>query len=194
LPFTELWPHQATAANTTGNRRVRAQPHVLVRLVQREGHLAKALANGQDIKDLENLWVQKGDVGVLLNDGKNLPPDLQQSPPQALLSGRYMYQELLRAFENMEDKKAPSTRATRSPHLDDLDLFVTTTDIRGTCVVPSAHGRRRATAIRPSRNHCRLCCPTGARHGKAKARPADGTSRACARHVAASRAGAGAFS
>lgn len=90
-------------------------------------YLAKALANGQSIAKLQELWVEKGDVAVLLNDGKNLPPPLRQEPPQSLLSGRYMYAELLSAFKGMDETKA----LPRSPFVDDLDLFVTTTDIRG---------------------------------------------------------------
>jgi patatin-related protein len=93
-------------------------------------YLAKALAKAQSMDDLQRLWVDKGDVATLLNDGKTLPRSLQRHPPEALLNGRYMYAELLKAFEEM-DKKEPRDPNALSPYADELDLFVTTTDIRG---------------------------------------------------------------
>lgn len=83
-------------------------------------YLAKALANGQAIDGLQKLWVEKGDIGVLLND--------KESAPQSLLNGKYMYEQLLDAFEGMDRQSAA---LPASPYVDDLDLFVTTTDIRG---------------------------------------------------------------
>jgi predicted acylesterase/phospholipase RssA len=90
-------------------------------------YLAKALANGQDIAALKRLWVEKGDIGTLLNDNK-ISPELRQNPPQALLSGQYMYQQLFEAFEGMGDDGAASAAAG---YVDEVDCFVTTTDIRG---------------------------------------------------------------
>jgi len=89
--------------------------------------LGKALANGQDISGLENLWIKEGDVRTLINDKRSLEgPVILQDPPASLLSSQRMYFELLKAFDSMEN-----TRATSTPFVDELDLFVTTTDLSG---------------------------------------------------------------
>lgn len=89
--------------------------------------LGKALANGQDISGLENLWIKEGDVGTLLNDKKSVEgPVISQNPPASLLSSQRMYFELLKAFDGMEN-----TSASSLPFVDELDLFVTTTDLSG---------------------------------------------------------------
>jgi patatin-related protein len=90
--------------------------------------LAKALANGLSMDPILDLWVKEGDLAKLLNDaesvkGTALAPD---DPPAALLNGRRMYAKLVEAFDAMDDApKAESWDAAR------VDLFVTTTDIRG---------------------------------------------------------------
>ena len=92
--------------------------------------LGKALANGQDISGLENLWVKEGDVRTLINDKKSVEgPVLLQDPPASLLNSQRMYFELLKAFDSME-----VTRANSAPFVDELDLFVTTTDLAGVTV------------------------------------------------------------
>src|ERR1044071_9087202 len=89
--------------------------------------LGKALANGQDISGLENLWVKEGDVRTLINDKKSVEgPVILQDPPASLLSSQRMYFELLKAFDSMED-----TSASSASFVDELDLFVTTTDLSG---------------------------------------------------------------
>lgn len=95
--------------------------------------LAKALANDQNIDQLKELWINEGDIGLLLNDkasvkGLGLK---NQHPPLSLLNSRRMYLKLLKAFDDME-KSSPS-KSTPSRFLDDheLDLFITTTDISG---------------------------------------------------------------
>ena len=89
--------------------------------------LGKALANGQDISGLESLWVKEGDMRTLINDKKSIEgPLLLQDPPVSLLNSQRMYFELLKAFDSME-----ATRATSNPFVDELDLFVTTTDLSG---------------------------------------------------------------
>ncbi len=109
--------------------------------------LAKALANAQSLDGLRRLWIREGDLARLLNDRASvadLSPLAPSVPPRALLNGERMYVELLRAFRGMEAGApdgaagAPWTRAGAgavvSPFVDELDLFVTTTDIRGTVV------------------------------------------------------------
>jgi patatin-related protein len=95
--------------------------------------LAKALANDQNIDQLKELWINEGDIELLLNDKRSVEGIglKKQHPPLSLLNSRRMYLKLLKAFDDMEKAK-PSARA-RSRFLDDneLDLFITTTDITG---------------------------------------------------------------
>ena len=98
-------------------------------------YLAKALANDQKLDDLKTLWVTEGDIGLLLNDkrsvaGLNLT---NQKRPQSLLNSRRMYFKLLNAFQGME-KSRQSTKGFVSPHVEELDLFITTTDLEGMLV------------------------------------------------------------
>jgi len=88
--------------------------------------LAKALANGQSLDELQRLWVREGAIEKLINDkGSNDAPLSAQEPPTALLNGQRMYFELLKAFDGMEEK------TETSPLVTELDLFVTATDLRG---------------------------------------------------------------
>ncbi len=101
-------------------------------------YLAKALANDQSIADLERLWVDEGDIARLVNDARaveDLPITLDE-PPRAPLSGDRMYLKLLHAFDGMDGAapraaRAPDYVGERSPNVDELDLFVTATDVRG---------------------------------------------------------------
>ena len=89
--------------------------------------LGKALANSQDMSGLENLWVKEGDVRTLINDKNSVEgPVVLHDPPASLLSSQRMYFELLKAFDSME-----STGADSGSFVDELDLFVTTTDLSG---------------------------------------------------------------
>ena len=90
--------------------------------------LAKALANGQDIKSLEGLWIEQGEIQRLIYDQKSLePPLVLQDPPPSLLNSQRMYLQLLKALDGMDDQGT----AERSPYIDELDLFVTSTDMLG---------------------------------------------------------------
>lgn len=91
--------------------------------------LAKALANDQGIEQLKRLWVDEGDFAKLLNDGRvhdteGLPV---RKPPESLMSGYRMYRKLLDAFDGMDEV----TPAAESRLVEELDLAVTTTDLRG---------------------------------------------------------------
>ena len=96
--------------------------------------LAKALANNQNIDQLKELWINEGDIGLLINDKRSVSGLglKNQIPPQSLLNSRRMYFKLLRALDDMERPKR-SDETTRSRLLDEaeLDLFITTTDIQG---------------------------------------------------------------
>ena len=93
--------------------------------------LAKALANDQSIATLSDLWVSEGDIDRLVNDRQALKGlDLKngESPPLSLLSGDRMLYLLLRAIDGVsESNQAPA----RSPHADEIDLWITTTDLEG---------------------------------------------------------------
>src|SRR5436190_507879 len=95
-------------------------------------YLAKALANDQNLDELKELWVTEGDIGLLINDKQSVAGLhlTNQSPPQSLLNSRRLYFKLLNALHGME-KGRQSKPAFDSPHVDELDLFITTTDIEG---------------------------------------------------------------
>ena len=93
-------------------------------------YLAKALANDQSIDELKRLWINEGDIGVLINDkmsvsGLTLP---KPSPPQSLLNSQRMYMKLLQSLDGMENGNPV---AGDSPYVDEIDLYITTTDIEG---------------------------------------------------------------
>lgn len=96
-------------------------------------YLAKALANDQDLDELKSLWVTEGDIGVLINDKKSVAGLhlTNQQPPQSLLNSRRMYFKLLKALQGME-KGRQSSKGFNSPYVEELDLFITATDLEGT--------------------------------------------------------------
>lgn len=92
-------------------------------------YLAKALANDQDISQLKNLWVSEGDIAALLNDQRSVEqPFTLKEPPASLLNSQRMYDKLLKALDGMGEGHQP---IDQSPYVDELDLFITTTDIQG---------------------------------------------------------------
>jgi predicted acylesterase/phospholipase RssA len=98
--------------------------------------LAKALANGQEFSPLKKLWIQEGDIDGLLNDDasyKGLEYARNDAPPRSLLNSDRMYLKLLDAFANMKTA-IPPVSPTESALADEIDLYMTTTDIRGTVV------------------------------------------------------------
>jgi predicted acylesterase/phospholipase RssA len=94
--------------------------------------LAKALANGQDMEELKQLWVTEGDIETLINDRKSIEKPLSlQDPPASLLNSERLYVKLLDAFEGMDEARPRRTESDESPYVDELDLFVTSTDLQG---------------------------------------------------------------
>lgn len=92
--------------------------------------LAKALANDASMDEILRLWVEEGDLAKLLNDKQSIDGvnGLEvQNPPVALLNGERMYRKLLAAFDDM-DRNANAKQRYEPGR---VDLFVTTTDIRG---------------------------------------------------------------
>ncbi len=94
--------------------------------------LAKALANGRDMETLKKLWIEQGDMALLLNDGaslKGLPRSARKKVTESLLNSQRMYLELYRALQAMKPREG---RDPEEPVLaDELDLFVTATDLTG---------------------------------------------------------------
>ena len=104
--------------------------------------LAKALANDQDMKGLKQLWMDEGEIKLLLNDAESVErePGLDKpKKPASLLNSQRMYKKLLEALDAMDragskgelrvQVEAPTT--VTSPHVAELDCFITTTDIDG---------------------------------------------------------------
>ena len=77
--------------------------------------LGKAIANGQPLDQLSNLWLDQADAKDLLN---------RDWLPRSLLSSRVMHTRLSDAFEAMD-------RTVSTPLQPEMDVFVTATDIRG---------------------------------------------------------------
>jgi patatin-related protein len=99
--------------------------------------LAKALARHQTMDQLKKLWIIEGDLGRLLNDKVSVG-DLErrvehQKPPLSFLNSRRMYLKLLDALRGMEASQG-ELGGGPSPLADELDLFVTATDLYGLVV------------------------------------------------------------
>jgi patatin-related protein len=106
-------------------------------------YLAKALANDQDMDELKNLWITEGDIGILLNDndsygglGFTLNDKNYPGEPWSLLNSRRMHLRLAEALRQMEATRTtkqgtPTCTNGESPLVDELDLFVTATDMQG---------------------------------------------------------------
>ncbi|HWT00156.1 MAG TPA: patatin-like protein [Pyrinomonadaceae bacterium] len=107
--------------------------------------LAKALANDEPMDELKSLWVTEGDIGVLLNDPQSVKGVALtlQKPPRSLLNSERMYLKLLDALDGMARKRDGRAGAAQpehdaaadpSPNVEELDLFVTATDMEGQIV------------------------------------------------------------
>jgi patatin-related protein len=106
--------------------------------------LAKALSNDKQLGDLTKLWIKEGDLGSLINDRRSVK-DLRSvqhvDPPRSLLNSQRMYCKLLEALKAVDESTGYSAPAglalpvgspkSPSPYVDELDLYVTTTDIHG---------------------------------------------------------------
>ena len=94
--------------------------------------LAKALANHRSLADLRTLWIEEGDLDLLLNDRhsvRGLPPSIRlEQPPRALLNTRRLYYRLLEALGGLDRTEAG---VVDSPLAEEIDLYVTATDVRG---------------------------------------------------------------
>jgi patatin-related protein len=90
-------------------------------------YLAKALVNNQNLDELKQMWMDQADIDTLLNDGGSDPASFPPGPSKtSLLNSTRMYGLLYSAFDNMDVKQRIG-----SPLTDEVDLFVTTTDLDG---------------------------------------------------------------
>ena len=107
--------------------------------------LAKALANDQDMEGLKTLWMEEGEITRLLNDAESVKgePGLKDpTEPASLLNSQRMYKKLLEALDAMDFPRGNAGAANGrngggpagrqpSPHVNDLDCYITTTDLSG---------------------------------------------------------------
>ncbi len=96
-------------------------------------YLGKALANGQSLDTLHDLWVREGNIETLIYDKRSAFGDIElEALPPSLLNSRRMYGLLNRALDDMDAPTtgSPDRRGERAL-VDQLDLFITTTDLRG---------------------------------------------------------------
>jgi patatin-related protein len=91
-------------------------------------YLAKALACNLSIDSLSEMWITQADLKLLLNDRDVNPGYLRQDPPQSLLNAPWMYLQLLTALNKMNPTEE---KRDCDGLVQDLDLFCTTTDLRG---------------------------------------------------------------
>lgn len=93
--------------------------------------LGKALVNDQRMTDLQRIWIEEADLLKLIND-KRSTHDLRglkyQREPAALLNGQRLYLKLVDALDRMDH----AASAAPSSHVDELDVFLTATDVNGT--------------------------------------------------------------
>ena len=86
------------------------------------------MANNLSLESLAELWITRADLNLLLNDKKVKPRYLFQDPRPSLLNSPWMYLQLLSALNKMN---RPANAAVPKALVEDLDLFCTTTDLRG---------------------------------------------------------------
>jgi patatin-related protein len=95
--------------------------------------LGKALAGDRSQEALKTLWIEKGDIGLLMRGCRKLPwkwrlPFLLIPPRRPLLRGNEMCQWLYDAFEQMDAGAKPGSLI---PPDRTLELFVPITDFHG---------------------------------------------------------------
>ncbi|MFD2615072.1 patatin-like protein [Paenibacillus gansuensis] len=87
--------------------------------------LSKALAAGTDLAEIKSLWRDAADLRDLLA--------LRKGETDALLSGSYMYEQLMESFASMsrQTEAEPELARERQERIGMLDLFVSASDVRG---------------------------------------------------------------
>ena len=80
--------------------------------------LARALATGADVNDVKDLWLDSGDIGLLMHR-------LDDDAPASLIRSDFFETRLRHGFESLSGDGP-------TPRDDPLDLFVSATHLRGT--------------------------------------------------------------
>lgn len=95
--------------------------------------LAKALAlKCRNLDELKQVWIDKADIDTLLNDSKSQPrryPPHPEGRTTSLLNSERMYGLILQTLSAMNEGGKATPDA--APFADQLDLFVTATDLEG---------------------------------------------------------------
>jgi patatin-related protein len=101
-------------------------------------YLAKAVAHNRSQDELRNLWLERGDIGLLMRGPKFLPWKLRvpgrllRIRKQTALRGDAMSEWLYEALDAMDKQaRAPGEPPTLMPPRHLLQLFVTMTDFYG---------------------------------------------------------------
>ena len=135
--------------------------------------LAKALVLDKNLDLITDLWLREGDIARRLHDrrattGTTLP---NPGPPASLLSGQGMLHVLLKGLDQLSRQGSGAAAADRSPNVDELDLWVTVTDLEGRPVSTSTFNPDQLGEIRESQHratfHFRYADP--AKPGEAQA-------------------------
>lgn len=91
-------------------------------------YLGKALACNADPGALKQLSIKEADIRELINDRHGRGLLNTPSPPRSLLNGKRMYVKLLEALKSV-GRTGDTSRP--SGHVTELDMTLTTTDVRG---------------------------------------------------------------
>lgn len=100
--------------------------------------LANALARHVDMEELRTLWISEGEISKLLNDAYSVGDLENRLPiprqPRSLLNSQRMYIKLLEALQDMKPFQPPPAADGDSALVEELDLYVTATDLKGLLV------------------------------------------------------------
>jgi patatin-related protein len=131
------WHEPSLSGDVAGDARIRTRFVVDILSGTSAGginaiFLAKALANEQGLAQLRDIWATEAELELLVNDVRSyahlgLAPQL---PPASLLNSRRLYLRVLEALGEM-DKEAPVADKFESKLVEELDCWITTTDISG---------------------------------------------------------------
>lgn len=96
-------------------------------------YLGKSIAEKVSLKPLQSLWVQEGDISILLNDKASYKGlfGMQQRPARSLLNSRRMYAKLVAAFAQMENQPLFKSDTKGVGLCTELDVYMTATDLQG---------------------------------------------------------------
>lgn len=96
-------------------------------------YLGKSISEKVSLKPLQTLWVEEGDISILLNDKASYQGlfGLPKKPARSLLNSRRMYAKLVAAFAQMEGRPLFNANANGFDLCTELDVYMTATDLIG---------------------------------------------------------------